>query len=150
MKFFKELQEDLGLSEECLCILNCFLDPENMIKMKEVPNPLNPNTEVLEYTKDGKIIPKQPPSNIPKSDPIWELFNPTNDSEGMDIISMLRSCSDYSITLDPSDVDLRHALANMTAVVFGLPNCSNHLWYHMFSPGDLENSCLTGFMVRHT
>lgn len=49
--------------------------------------------------------------------------------------------------LDPSDVDLRHALANMIAVVFGLPSRSTHLWYHMFNPGDLENSYLTGFMV---
>ena len=49
--------------------------------------------------------------------------------------------------VDPSDVDLRHALANMIAVVFGLPDHSTHLWYHMFSPRDLENSYLTGFMV---
>ena len=51
------------------------------------------------------------------------------------------------IYIDPSDVDLRHALANMIAVVFGLSDHSTHLWYHMFSPGDLENSYLTGFMV---
>ena len=51
------------------------------------------------------------------------------------------------ICLDPSDVDLRHALSNMIAVVFGLPDHSNHLWYHMFRPGELENSYLTGFMV---
>lgn len=50
--------------------------------------------------------------------------------------------------LDSSDIDLRHALANMIAVVFGLPNHGTHLWYHMFNPGDLENSYITGFMVR--
>ena len=52
------------------------------------------------------------------------------------------------IYVDPFDTDLRHALANMIAVVFGLPDQSTHLWYHMFSPGELENSYLTGFMVH--
>ena len=37
----------------------------------------------------------------------------------------------------------------MIAVVFCLPRGSTHLWYHMFSPKDLENSYLTGFMVRN-
>ena len=76
------MEGNLGLSEERLHILKCFLDPENMIKMEEVPNPLNPNAEVLEYSKDG-IRPKQPPSNAPKTDPIWEFFNPTDAHEGM-------------------------------------------------------------------
>ena len=48
---------------------------------------------------------------------------------------------------DPSDTDLRHALANMIAVVFALPSRSNHIWYHMFCPGELEDSHMTGFMV---
>ena len=129
-----------------LNILNCFLDPKNMIKMEEAPNPLNPNVEVLEYTKDGKIRPKQPPSNIPKRDPIWELFNPRHAREGTLISSPLVMVI-MLIILDSSDVDLRHALANMIAVVFGLPSYSTHLWYHMFNPKDLENSFLTGFMV---
>ena len=73
---------DLGLSKERLHILNCFLDPKNMKKVEEAANPLNPNAEVLEYTKDGKIKPKQPPSNVPKTDPIWEFFNPRHAREG--------------------------------------------------------------------
>lgn len=77
----------LGLSEERLHLLKCFLDPENMIKMEEVPNPLNPNAEVLEYTEDGKIRPKQPPSNVTKTDPIWEFFNPADAHEGMWLLS---------------------------------------------------------------
>ena len=36
----------------------------------------------------------------------------------------------------------------MIAVVFGLPAQTTHLWYHMFAPKDIENSYLTGFMVR--
>ena len=53
----------------------------------------------------------------------------------------------YSVTLDPADIELRHALANMIAVVFGIPGKSTHLWYHMFAPEALENSYMTGFMV---
>ncbi|XP_065913406.1 uncharacterized protein [Dysidea avara] len=34
----------------------------------------------------------------------------------------------------------------MIAVVFVLPSHSNHIWYHMFCPGELENTHLTGFM----
>ena len=92
--FLNEAQEDLGLSKEHLCILSCFLDPErNMIKGEEAPNPSNFNAEVLEYTKEGNIVPKQPPSNVPKSDPIWEFF--VNPDEGMPlgskiIIEMIR------------------------------------------------------------
>ena len=75
MTFFKEVEGDLGLSTERLCILNCFLDPKKMLRVEEAPNPLNPNAEVLEY-KDGRIKAKQPPSNVPKRDAIWEFFNP--------------------------------------------------------------------------
>jgi len=50
--------------------------------------------------------------------------------------------------VDPSDTDLRHALANMIAVAFSLPSYSNHIWYHMFCPKDLNNSHMTGFMVK--
>ena len=83
IKFFKEMEGDLDLSEERLHVLNCFLDRTNMIKEEEAPNPLDPNAEVLEYTKDGKIRPKQPPSNVPKTDPIWEFFNPRHAREGI-------------------------------------------------------------------
>ena len=54
------------------------------------------------------------------------------------------------LSLDPSDTDLRHALANMIAVVFALPSRSNHIWYHMFCPGELNDTFMTGFMVNVT
>ena len=57
-----------------------------------------------------------------------------------------RYCHTF-LFVDPSDIDLRHALANMIAVVFALPSHSNHIWYHMFCPGELEDSYMTGFMV---
>ena len=81
------MEKDLEFSRERLNVLNCFLDCKNMKKVEEVPNPLDPNAEVLEYIKDGKMKPKQPPSNAPKSDPIWEFFNPRNACEGTTSIS---------------------------------------------------------------
>ena len=52
------------------------------------------------------------------------------------------------IILDQSDVDLRHSIANMVAMVMGCPSYSNHLWYHMFAADELKNTYMTGFMVR--
>ena len=82
------MERDLELSKECLNVLNCFLDCKNMRKVEEVPNPLDPNVEVLEYTKDGKIKPKQIPSNVPKNDPIWQFFINSSACEGT-LISLL-------------------------------------------------------------
>ena len=130
IQFFDEVKEDLGLSEEHLNILNCFLNPTMMIKTVEAPNPLNSNAESLEnITREEKQKSKKASSNEVKCDPIWEFFNPDNPN------------------FDPSEIDLRNALANVIAVVFGLPNRSTHLWYHMLTPGDLESSYLTGCMV---
>ena len=101
-----------------------------MVKRVEASNPLSPNAETLENSaKEGKKKLKKPSSNEVESDPIWEFFNPDNAN------------------FDPSQIDLRHALANIIAVVFGLPSRSTHLWYHMFAPDDLESSYLTGCMV---
>lgn len=35
----------------------------------------------------------------------------------------------------------------MVAAVIASPKASNHLWYHMFSPGELQDTYMTGFMV---
>ena len=48
---------------------------------------------------------------------------------------------------DQSDVDLRHSMANMLAVVMGSPPRSNHLWYHLFAADKLQRTYMTGFMV---
>ena len=49
---------------------------------------------------------------------------------------------------DPSDVQLRHALANLIALAFSLPARSTHLWYFLFGQSELEDTFLPGFMVR--
>ena len=83
------MQRSLNISTERFLLLKCFLVPKYMIKMEEVPNPLNPNAEVLEYTDDGKVKRKQPPSNVPKVDPIWEFFNPPDGHQGMHVLILL-------------------------------------------------------------
>ena len=50
--------------------------------------------------------------------------------------------------VDPSDVQLRHALANLIALAFSLPHRSTHLWYFLFGQSELEGTFLPGFMVR--
>ncbi len=52
--------------------------------------------------------------------------------------------------LDQSDLDLRHSLANLVAMIVGSPKQSNHLWYHLFAADMLENSYMTGFMVSES
>lgn len=47
----------------------------------------------------------------------------------------------------PSDIELRHAIANVIAAVLGTPEKSTHLWWHIFSPNDLDSTYMTGFMV---
>ena len=123
IQFFEKEKRALGLSKEHLNILSCFLDLSNMVREEQSSIPQNLNAETLESIKAEKPKSKQ------SSDLIWEFFDTKNAK------------------LDSSDIDLRHALANMIAVVFSLPSRSTHLWYHMFAPGDLKNSYLTGFMV---
>ena len=51
---------------------------------------------------------------------------------------------------DPSDIQLRHALANLIAVTFSLPLRSTHLWYFLFDQSKLEDTYLPGFRVSLT
>ena len=52
------------------------------------------------------------------------------------------------MTLDQSDQDLSHCLANLVGVVLGCPPRSNHLWYHLFSPDELKDTYMPGFMFN--
>lgn len=54
------------------------------------------------------------------------------------------NADDYA---DQSDIDLRHSIANMIAMVMGCPARSNHLWYHLFAADELRGTYMTGFMV---
>lgn len=51
-----------------------------------------------------------------------------------------------------SDVHARqmcNGLANVVAAVLALPEKATHLWYHLFSPDELQGTQVTGFLVRH-
>jgi len=79
---FESKRDEFKLSAEQLQVLKCFLDPNNMIKQDEFPNPLNVNEEMLEVTRDNVVIRKQPYGNVPMKDAIWEFFDPENLQEG--------------------------------------------------------------------
>ena len=122
-----------------IAIIQQFLNPDLMLDNPELPNPLPEQTR-----------PK--PKNGKEEDPLVKLFRPSeSQSLGTFVyVLILLSCA-YSCILstkiDQSDADLCHALVNMVAVVMASPKASNHLWYHMFAPGDLVDTYMTGFMV---
>ena len=53
----------------------------------------------------------------------------------------------FPFSLDPADVELCNAIANIVAVVLACPPKSNHLWYHFFAADQLFGTFMTGFMV---
>ena len=55
----------------------------------------------------------------------------------------------FLLSLEQSEIDLRHSLANLVGVVLGCPPNSNHLWYHLFHPEKLPGTYMTGYMVLH-
>ena len=42
---------------------------------------------------------------------------------------------------------IRHALANLTAAIIASPRRGNTLWYHLFAPEELYDTCIPGFLV---
>lgn len=53
-----------------------------------------------------------------------------------------------TIYIDLSRRALRHAMANVVAVVFALPAKSNHLWFNLFEPHKLRGTYPAGYMVN--
>ena len=52
----------------------------------------------------------------------------------------------FATETDHDAVAMRNALVYLLAVVVGSPHKTN-LWYHVFSPKDLEGSFIPGFNV---
>jgi len=50
-----------------------------MIKKEEVPESLNPQDEVLEFSLRGQVRNKKYQTNVEKVDEIWNFFNPKNE-----------------------------------------------------------------------
>ena len=51
---------------------------------------------------------------------------------------------------DPTDIYLRHSVANLVACALGTRTCekSSHLWYLVFAPEALRGTYLAGYMVE--
>lgn len=113
-------------------LICCFLDPANMIR---------------EATLDA--------DSSSYDDPIFSFFNPETKDNSMFCIITLFVSSLFLLFLPlfylgPSDISLRHAVANLIAVVVAAPTTSTHLWYHMFASDQLAHTHIAGFMVRDT
>ena len=134
-----------------IAIIQRFLNPELMLTNPELPNPLREDEEVLMLQPGGRQARPKQRRGKPE-DPLLELFRPSKaHTPGKFNLLFFYGTIDLSTkNTDQSDVDLRHALANMIAVVIASPKASNHLWYHMFAPGDLVDTYMTGFMVIST
>ena len=53
----------------------------------------------------------------------------------------------FHIYIDPAEAEMRDCIVNVIAVILGSPPKSNHLWYHLMQPKDLNETYMTGFMV---
>jgi hypothetical protein len=123
----------LGLNLHQEHLLACFAVPQRMVRCCEPSNPINPDAVRLEI-HGGKARRRAQPRDKATTgvDPVWDLFCPSNIDEQ-----------------DPSDTDLRRALALLAAVVMGLPARSTHLWTHIFEPDAIEGTYVTGNMYRN-
>ena len=115
-------------------LLKSFLCPKHyMISAPETPNP---------------SVRMQMGTST--TDPVFELFNTSTDTTPgttFSGINILVTKQTLFLSIDQSDVQLRHAMANMVAIVVASPPRSNHLWYHMFAADGLPFSYMTGFLV---
>ena len=142
------------LDDQVICLLQSFIYPkEMMIKRVEAPPLLDENAQRFAVTEGLQVVPVQRQGVGNQRDPILELFcPPAAAKEGINInILKLRLHKLHAVILicpDQSDIGLCHAMANMVAAVLACPPQSNHLWYHLFAANELNNTHVTGFMVR--
>ena len=99
---------------------------------------------MLQILPNGRI--QQIDHGGEKADPLYEMFMHPKGNNHCKSISIY--CYLISV-IDQSDIDLCHCLANLVGVVLGCQLQSNHLWYHLFSPNELKNTYMTGFMVQY-
>ena len=142
------------LGDQIICLLQSFIYPKKMmIERPEAPPVLDENAQRFTFTKDFQVVPLQQQGVGKQRDPVFELFNPPADSKEGKFASSLESHA-HELSESPVqppdqlEIQLRHALANMVAAVLACPPQSNHLWYHLFAANELNNTHMTGFMVR--
>ena len=105
---------------------------------------------MLQILPNGRI--QQIDHGGEKVDPLYEMFKSLLSSppKGNDHCQSICIYTYLISVIDQSDIDLCHCLANLVGVVLGCQPQSNHLWYHLFSPNELKNTYMTGFMVQYT
>ena len=124
-----------------------------MIERPEAPPVLDENAQRFTITNGFQVVPLQQQGVGKQRDPIFELFNPPTDAKEGKFASSLESHA-HELSESPVqppdqlEIQLRHALANMVAAVLACPPRSNHLWYHLFAANELNDTHMTGFMVR--
>ena len=140
------------LDDQVIYLLQSFIYPkEMMIKRVETPPPLDENTQRFAVTKDFQVVPMQQQGVGNQRDPIFELFNPFQEGRNATVLTLRvhKSHTIIPIPPDQGEIGLCHAMANMVAAVLACPPRSSHLWYHLFAANELNNTHVTGFMVRH-
>jgi len=85
------------LTKEHIDVLNCFLDPNKMLKKEETPNPLNPDAKIYNFTRSGRLK-RIVPTGV-KRDAIWEFFNDPKDDEGWRICMHICNYVSFRISL---------------------------------------------------
>ena len=142
------------LDNQVICLLQSFIYPkEMMIKRVENPPLLDENAQRFTVTEDFQVVPVQQQGVGNPRDPILELFSPpvaSKEGKNRNILKLWVQKLHNVILIPPdqSDIGLRHAMANMVAAILACPPRSNHLWYHLFAANELNNTHVTGFMVR--
>ena len=142
------------LDDQVICLLQSFIYPkEMMIKRVENPPLLDENAQRFTVTEDLQVVPVQQQGVGTQRDPILELFSPSvaaKEGKNKNILKLwMHNLHTVILTHpDQSDIGLRHAMANMVAAILACPPRSSHLWYHLFAANELNNTHVTGFMVR--
>ena len=128
-EMFKHLQD-----HKYIRLINCFLNPKYMLDCAETPSSPT-HQQLLELGLANE------------EEPVDQLYNLFNSDHSGNYHNTLPFCMHLHMLLDQFSQDLVHSLAGLVAVIVGKPSQSNHLWYHLFAPGQLEDSYITGFMV---
>ena len=77
---------------------------------------------------------------------VWiVLFNLLLDLQDEEYVAV----ESHTCFADPTDIHLRHSMANLVACALGTCTCdrSSHLWYLIFAPEALQGTFLAGYMV---
>ena len=77
--------------ERYICLVKCFLDCKDMIKVPEPPNPVRDDEQVLELGPDG--LPHTRRRSGELCDPLHELFMPNKKKQQGTISITFRNCT---------------------------------------------------------